>query len=86
MNDIEWADPPGARAGNQSDKYGWFAAELVKNPGRWAVLRGEFTALASVIKSGQRCWGPQGTFEAVCRNTSSGRGDVYVRCIDPEVA
>jgi hypothetical protein len=90
MTAIEWEDPPaGRRPGRPlGGAHHEIAAELRRNPGRWAKVITASTALATKINAGKySAYTPKGEFEAVARNPrtvdgkKSPQSDIYVRFV-----
>lgn len=78
---IVWVDdlPP---QGGRSRELAWFAEQLRKQPGKWAVLPGNRKHYGNQIKSGKLKAFPAGEFDAVSRRPLD--GDIaltYVRFI-----
>lgn len=58
MDVIEWEEPP------PPGKYGWFFAELVANPGKWAVWPGSnYRTVPRAIEQGEFTGAPSWKFD-----------------------
>jgi hypothetical protein len=81
--EIEWEDPP-ARSQGPGARGVWVErlAPLHAQPGRWAKLGRFHLSTPKTINKGL-CYGVEaGQYEAVGRNQSGGKVDLYVRYID----
>lgn len=81
--EIVWEDPPASNKGGGVRRLLFeFAAELRKNPGRWARYpNGTGKSIATRIRQGKSSvFAPAGSFEAVTRDVD-GKRVIYVRYV-----
>lgn len=75
-------DPPPA-AGAQG-RYTGLVEACKAEPGVWFKLDGRYsTGMSTAFKVGRVAGVEPGEFEATCRNTRSGKADVYARYVGP---
>ena len=87
--EIQWGAPPKQDKGRGRRKntlYARIRAELLKNPGEWAVLKENTKnrSLVYQINKGVGPWGPEGTFAATSRTTNTDQGltTIWVKAVE----
>ena len=75
--------PPMAKGRPPSARWAAIAAALMARPGEWAMVKeATFVNVAVHIRTGSyTAFVPAGAFEATCRNTKNGKGDIWARFV-----